>query len=151
MNPFSLHILLYHDVAADDETAAHCTCPRFTTTAARLKEHLDTIRETGLGVARMDESLAWYREGRFPGGGGTSCSRSDGPHVGWFRHLIPMLQEYGMPATFFITAGWVGERHRYPESPQSVVDRRAHDRRVPGPARLQAVRTWESFHVAPDA
>lgn len=115
MNPSSLHILLYHDIAADEAATARCASPRFTTTVSRLREHLQEIQDAGLRPTRLDEWLQWHRFGRFPAGRHVLIT-FDGPHIGWFRHAIPMLCERNLPATFFITAGWVGERHRYPES-----------------------------------
>lgn len=115
MPPFFLHILLYHDVAASDAKGLSCTCPRYTTAAHRLKAHLDIIRESGCAATRMEEWLRWKQENNFPSGRHVLMT-FDGPHVGWFDHAIPLLREYDMPATFFITAGWVGPNHRYPES-----------------------------------
>ena len=40
----------------------------------------------------------------------------DGPHTGWFEHVIPLLVQLELPATFFVIAGWVGAQHRFPES-----------------------------------
>ena len=115
MPPFSLHILLYHDVAASDAEGLSRTCPRYTTAAPRLKAHLDIIRESGCATTRMEEWLQWKQTNQFPPGRHVLMT-FDGPHVGWFDHAIPLLREYDMPATFFVTAGWVGANHRYPES-----------------------------------
>lgn len=115
MSPFSLHILLYHDVAADAAEAALRASPRFTTTIGRLNDHVKEIRKADLKATRIEELLQWRRNNRFPEGRHALIT-FDGPHVGWFKHAIPLLESHAMPATFFITAGWVGEKHRYPES-----------------------------------
>lgn len=111
----TIDILLYHDVCGMVEEAKSCSNPAYTTPLAKLRYHLDWLCHSGFKAVRLGEWLDARVEGRLWRGKRILLT-FDGPHVGWFEHVIPLLLRWQLPATFFVTVGWVGTEHPYPES-----------------------------------
>jgi peptidoglycan/xylan/chitin deacetylase (PgdA/CDA1 family) len=80
-----------------------------------LKNHLDWLSRSDFKGVRLGEWLDARAEGR-KWQGRHFVLTFDGPHTGWFENVIPLLMQLELPATFFVTAGWVGAQHPYPES-----------------------------------
>jgi len=110
----TLDVLLYHDVSDDGGVDARSN-PAYTTSISRLERHLELLRRRAYRFLRTDQWL----DLRSRKEGGTvrwAMLTFDGPHVGWFTHVVPLLCRTSTPATFFITSAWVGEAHPFPES-----------------------------------
>lgn len=111
----TIDILLYHDVCSTTEGAETRSNPAYTTPLPKLQYHLDWLSHTAFKAIRLGEWLDARAEGRVWQGKHVLLT-FDGPHAGWFEHVIPLLVRLQLPATFFVTAGWVGAQHPYPES-----------------------------------
>ena len=113
--PGSVAVLLYHDISRDRTQAEALSNPDYTTPLPKLEYHLKWILNSGYHPLRLEEWIGVQRRGeKLPGN--HLLLTFDGPHKGWFEYLLPVLERYAFPATFFITAGWVGADHPYPES-----------------------------------
>jgi len=111
----TVDILLYHDIARDEEEARRLSNPLFTTPLPRFKAHLQWLRRSRYKPIRLNEWLDARLQGERWQGKYVLLT-FDGPHTGWFEYVFPLLVEMEIPATFFIIAGWVGPRHAFPES-----------------------------------
>ena len=109
-------MLLYHDVCASEAERNETANPRFTTPLPKLRAHLEILREQGYRTLGLEDWLATRETAEGPSENPVAILTFDGPHEGWFQHAIPLLRETGTPAAFFITAGWIGAKHPYPES-----------------------------------
>ncbi len=109
-------VLLYHDIYETAEKTCALSNPRYTTALPKLMRHLNYLADHGLVCMRLGEwvearaqGLSWH--------GRRAILTFDGPHMGWFKYLIPVLRRLEQPATFFVSAGWIeGDGHPYPES-----------------------------------
>lgn len=110
-----IYVLLYHDISASLEKSALCSCPDFTTDVDKLKSHLRHVKKSNLIPIRFEQLIDAKIQG-LKLKGKYVIFTFDGPHAGWFEYGVPLLTELEIPATFFITSGWVGEKHLYPES-----------------------------------
>ena len=75
--------------------------------AAGLRRHLNAFRELGPLVS-WDAALAVLTGGRRLDGPMFCLSFDDG-HASWRDVVAPMLADLGVPATFFITTGLIGQ------------------------------------------
>ena len=116
MTTDSIHILLYHEVCATNLERQTLSNPLYTTSISRLTEHLMYLQRSGFIGIRLGEFLGAGNHGRNRPGKKYFILTFDGPHAGWFDYVIPLLRDMEIPATFFVTAGWVGQGHPYPES-----------------------------------
>jgi peptidoglycan/xylan/chitin deacetylase (PgdA/CDA1 family) len=115
MGASTVDILLYHDVCDSKESAESRSNPNYTTPVEKLRYHLDRLAPNDLYAVRLGEWMDARKDGQV---WRNRCvvMTLDGPHGGWFEHAIPLLIDLEVPATFFVTAGWVGSHHPYPES-----------------------------------
>ena len=111
----TIDILLYHDVCSTFDEAETRSNPAYTTPLPKLQHHLEWLSDSGFKAVRLGEWLDARAE-RQRWQGKSVVLTFDGPHIGWFEHVIPLLVRLEFPATFFVTAGWVGTQHPYPES-----------------------------------
>jgi len=82
----------------------HDVLPRY---ADDLRRHLLTLGAIGAFVS-WDEALD-VLEGRRPLTGPCFCLSFDDGHPSWRQVVAPILRELGVPATFFLISGTVGE------------------------------------------
>jgi peptidoglycan/xylan/chitin deacetylase (PgdA/CDA1 family) len=111
----TIDILLYHDVCSSDEEVRSRSNPIYTTPLPKLQFHLDWLSHSGFRAVRLCDWIDAQADERLWQGKHVLLT-FDGPHTGWFEHVIPLLVRRQLPATFFVTAGWVGAEHLYPES-----------------------------------
>jgi peptidoglycan/xylan/chitin deacetylase (PgdA/CDA1 family) len=104
-------VLVYHrvnDVSRDN----------LTTSPARFAEHLETIRRH-YPVLGLSAAVAALREGRYLGPNVVAITFDDG-YADNHENAAPILERFGLPATFFVTAAIVGTRDSF-----------EHDRKSP--------------------
>ena len=93
-------ILLYHHVTQDDAGPNHVPVERF-------RSHLDILARAGRRVVGMDEAVSML-----PGRGKTReravCLTFDDGGLDLYELAMPVLQEYGFPATVFLPSGLAG-------------------------------------------
>jgi peptidoglycan/xylan/chitin deacetylase (PgdA/CDA1 family) len=77
-----------------------CTPGRFERFCRFFRRHFQ--------VVRLSELLADYRSGKDVGGR-LAITFDDG-YANNFEVAAPLLRRYGLPATFFVTTGWIGTR-----------------------------------------
>jgi len=111
----TVRVLLYHEVVESARALAQTSNPRYTTALERLAKQVSLLRGAGYHLILFRDWLS-AREGlrEIPP---KSCILTfDGPHIGWFRLLVPYLAKENIKAAFFVTGNWVGDGHPYPES-----------------------------------
>lgn len=104
-------ILVYHrvnDVSRDN----------LTTSTARFAEHLETLKRH-YPVLGLSAAVTALREGRYLGPNVVVITFDDG-YADNHDNAAPILERFGLPATFFVTAAIVGSREAF-----------EHDRKSP--------------------
>lgn len=115
MSEATIDILLYHDIARNEMDAKKLSNPLFTTPLPRFRTHLQWLKRSSYKPIRLNQWLDARQKGENWKDKHVLLT-FDGPHTGWFEYVLPLLVEMEMPATFFVIAGWVGEKHAFPES-----------------------------------
>ncbi|HZG38167.1 MAG TPA: polysaccharide deacetylase family protein [Nodosilinea sp.] len=92
-------VLMYHDVLDPPEVF-------FDLTPADFEAHLQTILDNGLTPISPDQLVQHLRTGAPLPEKPVLLTFDDG-YVGHFEHVLPLLQKYQVPATFFVFPGKV--------------------------------------------
>jgi peptidoglycan/xylan/chitin deacetylase (PgdA/CDA1 family) len=92
-------ILMYHDVLEPPEVF-------FDLTPADFESHLQTILANGLTPIHPDQLVQHLRTGAPLPDKPVLITLDDG-YAGHFEHVLPLLQKYQVPATFFVFPGKV--------------------------------------------
>jgi peptidoglycan/xylan/chitin deacetylase (PgdA/CDA1 family) len=126
-------VLMYHSVS---ETLAARRYP-YAVTPARFESHLRFLRRRGIPILPLADVAENIRAGRPFKRLAAAISFDDG----WrdnFTAAYPLLLKYSAPATFFVTADWVGRA----EAPIPALA----DIRIPGGAMIG----WDVLRKAAD-
>lgn len=90
-------VLMYHDVLTPPEVF-------FDLTPEDFEAHLQTILDNGLTPVSPDQLLQHLRTGAPLPEKPVLITLDDG-YVGHYEHVLPLLQKYQVPATFFVFPG----------------------------------------------
>ncbi len=124
-------VLMYHSVS---ETLAARRYP-YAVTPACFESHLRFLRRRGIPILPLAEVAENIRAGRPAGRLAAAIAFDDG----WrdnFTSAYPLLRKYSAPATFFVTADWIGRA----EAPIPALA----DARIPGGAMIG----WDELRQA---
>ena len=94
-----LRILCFHGAALADESSFR---PGLFTTAAKFEARLAYLVKRGYPVIPLDEALAGRHNGGLPANA-TVITIDDGWY-GTYRLMVPLLQQYNLPATLYIAS-----------------------------------------------
>ncbi|MBE9135988.1 polysaccharide deacetylase family protein [Nodosilinea sp. LEGE 07088] len=92
-------VLMYHDVLEPPEVF-------FDLTPEDFENHLKTILDNGLTPISPDQLIQHLRTGKSLPAKPVLLTFDDG-YVGHYEHVLPLLQKYQVPATFFVFPGKV--------------------------------------------
>jgi len=101
-----LRILCYHGFAIGEEARAR---PGLFMSAATFSRRLHTITRMGMNVIPLQTALEAMNEGRLPAMS-LVITIDDGFHS-TFSIAIPLLREYGFPATVYVTSYYCVNQH----------------------------------------
>lgn len=93
-----LLILCYHGISMDDE---HEWAPGLFMRAERFESRLERLRRGGYRVLPLAEAVEGLRMGTLPPRS-VAITFDDG-NIDFRRHAWPLLQQYGLPATVYLT------------------------------------------------
>jgi peptidoglycan/xylan/chitin deacetylase (PgdA/CDA1 family) len=99
--PHGFRCLVYHSVTPADEH----DIDQMTTPISLLRAQLDYVRSTGRPVVRLGSAVRGLNDGTLADGA-VALTFDDGFRDG-LTNVLPVLQDYGVPATFFVTTGIV--------------------------------------------
>lgn len=97
-----LLILCYHGVSIEDEHKWH---PGLFVTSEFLASRLQTLKELGYNVLRLDDAVQRLRKGTLPEKS-VAITFDDG-FYNFFCQAAPILEEFGMPATNYVSTYYV--------------------------------------------
>jgi len=95
-------LILYYHRIAEYETDPFLQCVR----PAFFREHLHALRQS-YRVVRLDELVNSVEQGDITGPA-VAVTFDDG-YADNLWNALPILEEFEVPATIFVTSGWVGE------------------------------------------
>jgi peptidoglycan/xylan/chitin deacetylase (PgdA/CDA1 family) len=103
-------ILMYHEVATGTELAAlrGKTQHGYIVTRERFHAHMSLLHRLGAQAIDLNDVLAW-RAGRAALPPKPVVITFDDGFAGNERHALPILAEFGFPATFFVISNKVGD------------------------------------------
>lgn len=93
-----LLILCYHGISLDDE---HLWRPGLYMPATLFRRRMETLKRIGAAVLGIDEGLNRLYAGTLPKGS-VAITFDDG-NYDFYRAAMPILQEFGFPATAYLT------------------------------------------------
>jgi peptidoglycan/xylan/chitin deacetylase (PgdA/CDA1 family) len=147
-----LLILGYHGVSVQDE---HEWDPNLYITAEHLRRRLQLLQQLGCSVLSLTDGLARLKGGTLPPRA-VVLTFDDGP-ADFAGRALPVLQEFGTPATLYLTTYY--SRVRLPVFPPALAyiiwKGRRSDRGVTHPqtgsvlpiaSNAQREQTWRSIH-----
>lgn len=100
-----LLILCYHGISRADE---HLWRPPLFLQPSFFRQRMEAIYEGGYRVLPLDEALRRLREGSLPPKSLT-LTFDDG-ELGFYTHAFPILEEFGFPATVYLSTYYVEKR-----------------------------------------
>lgn len=104
-DPFPVPVLMYHDLADAPGQAPPAHRP-YVVPVAAFREQMRLLSETGVVGTRLDNLLDSRPA---PADSGRRCVLTfDDGHESNYTRALPLLQEAGFRATFFVTVGWIG-------------------------------------------
>jgi peptidoglycan/xylan/chitin deacetylase (PgdA/CDA1 family) len=92
-------VLMYHDVLTEPEVF-------FDLVPEQFESHLQTLLDNGLTPISLDQLIQHLRTGEPLPDKPIVITFDDG-YAGHYEHVLPLLQKYKVPATFFIFPGKV--------------------------------------------
>lgn len=110
-------ILMYHSISEDKETGIH-PYYRINTSPSRFRDQMRYLRKKGWQVIPLSEAIALPRGAK---GDGTQSSDGKGRFVvltfddgyqDFLTGALPVLQDFGYPATMFLATGFIGKKTR---------------------------------------
>jgi len=132
-------ILYYHRIAEyETDPFLHCVRPAF------FREHLHVFRQS-YRVIRLDELVNSVEQGDITGPA-VAVTFDDG-YADNLWNAVPILEEFEVPATIFVTSGWVGMEG---EALPDVVERCLLTKpEIPTTLELDINGQHYSWHVGP--
>lgn len=116
-------VLMYHQIEPDFAPSGwvpnSLADPRYGLLASRFREQIALLRELGIPVAGLGEVLSGPENGKTPFPFSIVVTFDDGYASDWER-ASPILEEFRIPATFFLTTGLLG-------NPGMLTPRQARD------------------------
>lgn len=102
-------IFNYHHIRPMPPETAHINQRTFTVTPEGLEEHLKFFKENGYNVVPIGDLIEYYDTGKPLPAKAVAITFDDGRY-GQYKWALPLLQQYGIKATFFIVAHWVDKK-----------------------------------------
>lgn len=154
-------ILMYHRVAeADSDPWGLCVSP------AHFAEHLGVLQQHGTCI-RLKDLVHALQNGRLPLK--ALVLTFDDGYADNYHNAKPLLERYGIPATFFLTTGQLGSRREFwwdelgrlllqpgmlPERLQLTIEGKAHEWHLGDDAcyseeSCRQHRSWRAWEEAP--
>lgn len=106
-----LRILCYHGICAD-RLAGEAWLPDFFVTASAFRQHLTYLRDHHATVLPLSEAARRLQEGSLPPGA-VSITFDDG-YANNLYEAQPLLQEFGLPATVFLSSSYMQSGEFFP-------------------------------------
>ncbi len=97
----------YHHIRPMPPETAHINQRAFTVTPEGFEAHLKFFKDNGYNVVPVGDLIEYYDTGKPLPAKAVAITFDDGRY-GQYKWALPLLQKYGMKATFFITTHWVG-------------------------------------------
>ncbi len=100
-------ILMYHEVYSSQEgpKLRELTNPAYNIEVGAFRRQMAWLRERGIRTLRMDEIVSDCPDGN----GSSICLTFDDGWLGNYHHAYPILREYDLKATFFVTTRLIGK------------------------------------------
>jgi len=99
----------YHHIRPmPSEASSTITDRAFTVSPEGFEAHLKYFQENGYQTVLIDDLLSYFDTGKPLPAKAISITFDDGRY-GQYKWAYPLLRQYGMVATFFITTDWVGK------------------------------------------
>ena len=99
----------YHHIRPMPSVASSTITDRaFTVSPEGFESHLKYFKENGYQTVLIDDLLAYFDTGKPLPEKAIAITFDDGRY-GQYKWAYPLLKQYGMIATFFITTDWVGK------------------------------------------
>jgi len=109
MGPGSVLVLMYHQIDPEEAPDSHVpndlADPRYGVRLSAFREQMALLVERKIPVAGLDECLAGSIDGRPPL---SVVVTFDDGYASDFERAAPVLEELGLPATFFLATGHLG-------------------------------------------
>lgn len=106
----SLTILTFHRVVTEEEKTQSLNKPMMVT-EGQFDSLLKAIRQYGHPIS-MNDAVQGIRKGSSFKPGTVAVTFDDG-YYDFYLRAFPLLKEYGIPATMFLTTGVIGNQHEY--------------------------------------
>ncbi|MCK5480231.1 MAG: TIGR03088 family PEP-CTERM/XrtA system glycosyltransferase [Gammaproteobacteria bacterium] len=107
----SLTILTFHRVVTEEEKTQSLNKPMMVT-EGQFDSLLKAIRQYGHPISLTDAVEGLRKGSSFKPG--TVVITFDDGYYDFYARAFPLLKEYGIPATMFLTTGVIGNQHEYP-------------------------------------
>jgi peptidoglycan/xylan/chitin deacetylase (PgdA/CDA1 family) len=104
--PNTFHILLYHGVHGDDVELAGRNSSGKHISAARFRAQMQWLAQNR-PVVSMETIAEAYRKNQDLPDGAVVLTLDDG-FLNNYTEVWPVLEEYGLPATFYLATGFIG-------------------------------------------
>ena len=110
-------ILMYHSISEEKETGIHPYF-RINTSPSRFREQMQYLKERGWRVISISEGIALSQAAKQKGGhssdeGGRLVALTfDDGYQDFLTKALPVLQDFGYPATIFLPTGFIGKKTR---------------------------------------
>jgi len=99
----------YHHIRPMPSVASSTITDRaFTVSPEGFEAHLKYFKDNGYKTVLLDDLLVYFDTGKPLPPKAVAITFDDGRY-GQYKWAYPLLRQYGMVATFFITTGWVGK------------------------------------------
>jgi peptidoglycan/xylan/chitin deacetylase (PgdA/CDA1 family) len=95
-------VLMYHDLGTDVQSVTREHLP-YVLSVATFRRQLEQVRAVGLPMLKVNEWCSTVKPSR------AVVMTFDDGDISNYTLALPMLQEFGFKATFFVTAGFIGQ------------------------------------------
>ena len=112
MRPFSL--LTYHELveSQQDLAAFPATVSLYKLTVGEFRSQMERLAAMKLRGVSLADAMSWVRQDGEDSGRPVTAVTFDDGNESDVTQAAPILEEAGCGATFFITAGWIGQPGR---------------------------------------
>jgi peptidoglycan/xylan/chitin deacetylase (PgdA/CDA1 family) len=101
-------VFMYHDLE-DDPGAIAASHRPYVLTPGAFEEQMDALVRLGIRGVGLSEALAGVDSSAGAGGRPVAVLTFDDGHASNATRAVPILRARGFTATFFVTAGWIGQ------------------------------------------
>ena len=112
-----LSVLLYHEIGPQPRPTSNldCFCTR-----ERFREQMLYLKERGIPVLPADSVCELLLQGGRLAANAAVLTFDDGD-TGFLEHALPILAEFGFPATVFAVAGQLGSNAGWVKDPRNAI------------------------------